>query len=73
MPVPKHVNLFNRNPGLESKGCPTPTKRMGSIIFGWQAKQFKDTAQFAEKHGVGKRFRCKIRRTEESKSLGSRG
>jgi len=73
MPGPKHLNEFNRNAGLESKGDLTPMKRMGGIILGWQAKQLKVTAQFAEQHGVGKGFGRKIWRTKESKSLGSRG
>ena len=72
-PIPAHLNEFNKNAGLEGKGCPIPTKNMGGIIFGWQAKQLKNTAQFVEKHDVSKRLRRKIWRTKESKSLGSRG
>ena len=43
----------NCNADLESKGRPIPTKNFGNIIFAWQAKQLKNTAQL---HGVGKGF-----------------
>jgi len=50
-----------------------PYEKNGQHNLWLAGHAIKDTALFAEKHGVGKRFRCKIWRTEESKSLGSRG
>lgn len=60
----------NCNADLESKGRHIPTKNFGVIIFRRQAKQWKNTAQL---HRVGKGFRRKIWRTEESKRLGNWG
>ena len=34
MPVPKHFNKFDRNPGLKDKAEYSPTEEVASIIFG---------------------------------------